>query len=177
MNQIASAAVLSLLLATSSGAALAHGSDAHGGSSAAKSSAPAEQKPFGIAAEPRLASRVVKIDMSDRMRFTPSELTVRQGETVRFVVHNSGKVMHELVLGTSEELKKHAEMMRKFPDMEHDEPHMVHVAPGKTGELVWTFNRAGEFEFACLIPGHFESGMTGRVRVTPSAALPGQTRR
>jgi uncharacterized cupredoxin-like copper-binding protein len=49
--------------------------------------------------------------------------------------------------------------------MEHDEPYMVHVAPGKTGEMTWTFNRAGDFEFACLIPGHYEAGMIGKVNV------------
>ena len=47
---------------------------------------------------------------------------------------------------------------------------MVHVAAGKSGEIVWTFNRAGEFDFACLIPGHFQAGMVGRIRVLPAAA-------
>jgi len=55
--------------------------------------------------------------------------------------------------------------MRKHPNMEHDEPYMAHVSPGKKGQIVWTFNRAGEFEFACLIPGHFEAGMIGRIVV------------
>ncbi len=66
------------------------------------------------------------------MRFTPAELEVTQGDTVRFVVRNSGKTMHEIVLGTMKELKDHAELMRKHPGMEHDEPYMAHVAPGKT---------------------------------------------
>ncbi len=70
-----------------------------------------------------------------------------------------------MVLGTMDELKKHAEMMKKHPDMEHDEPHMAHVGPGKTGEMGWRFTRAGTFYFGCLIPGHFEAGMIGKVVV------------
>jgi uncharacterized cupredoxin-like copper-binding protein len=155
------ALALALLVAT--GSVHAHGDEKH----AAKAFDPsmAEQKPFGIAADPKKATRTMTISMSDRMRFTPEKLTVRTGETVRFVVRNGGKLMHELVLGTQEELDKHAEEMKKFPDMEHAEPHMLHVRPGSTGDLVWTFNRAGEFHFACLIPGHYDAGMKGRIIV------------
>jgi uncharacterized cupredoxin-like copper-binding protein len=87
------------------------------------------------------------------------------GETVRLVAVNGGKVLHEIVIGTPQELKAHAEMMKKHPGMEHDEPYMAHVDPGQKGAIVWTFNRAGTFEFACLIPGHFEAGMIGRITV------------
>jgi uncharacterized cupredoxin-like copper-binding protein len=99
------------------------------------------------------------------MRFTPADITVKQGETVKLVATNKGQVMHEMVLGTSEDLKKHAELMRKFPGMEHEEPHMAHVKPGASGEIVWQFTKPGEFQFACLIPGHFEAGMVGKVTV------------
>ena len=125
----------------------------------------AEQKSFGIAGEPRKAGRTMKISMRDTMRYSPATLTIRQGETVRFIVRNDGKTLHEMVLGTEDELAKHAELMRKFPDMEHDEPHMVHVKPGHTEYMVWTFNRPGEFRFACLVPGHYEAGMVGKVIV------------
>jgi uncharacterized cupredoxin-like copper-binding protein len=124
-----------------------------------------EQKPFGREGDPAKVTRTVDIDMSDRMRFHPAQLTVRQGDTVRFRVQNSGKVLHELVLGTRAELKAHAELMQKHPGMEHDEPHMVHVGPGKSATLVWQFNRAGEFYYGCLVPGHFEAGMVGRIVV------------
>jgi uncharacterized cupredoxin-like copper-binding protein len=124
-----------------------------------------EQKPWGIAAEPKEAQRTVEIRMTDDMKFTPSHLDVREGETLRLRAMNRGKVMHEIVIGTREELAAHAEMMKKHPGMEHDEPYMAHVSPGKRGDIVWTFNRAGDFEFACLIPGHFEAGMRGTVRV------------
>jgi uncharacterized cupredoxin-like copper-binding protein len=70
-----------------------------------------------------------------------------------------------MVIGTKKVLDEHAKMMEKFPNMEHDEPYMAHVAPGKTGEIIWTFNRAGEFDFACLIAGHYSAGMKGVIRV------------
>ena len=103
--------------------------------------------------------------MDDRMRFVPDRVSVKRGETIRFVVHNAGKVKHELVLGTRAELKAHAALMRKFPGMEHADPNQVPVEPGATGELVWQFTRAGTVDFACLQPGHFESGMVGKVAV------------
>jgi uncharacterized cupredoxin-like copper-binding protein len=90
---------------------------------------------------------------------------VSEGDTLRLRAVNAGRVMHEIVIGTPEELMAHAELMKKHPGMEHDEPYMAHVSPGKRGDIVWTFNRAGDFEFACLIPGHFEAGMRGTVRV------------
>ena len=127
-----------------------------------------EQKDWGIAGDAKSAKRSIEVGMADNMRFTPERIEVRQGETVKFVVRNTGKVMHEFVIGTKAENAKHAEMMVKFPNMEHDEPYMAHVPPGKTGEIVWTFNRAGQFEFACLIAGHYQGGMVGTVMVAPA---------
>jgi uncharacterized cupredoxin-like copper-binding protein len=124
-----------------------------------------EQKDWGIAGDARTVKRTIEVGMADNMRFTPERIEVRQGETVKFVVRNTGKVMHEFVIGTKAENAKHAELMVKFPNMEHDEPYMAHVPPGKTGEIVWTFNRAGEFEFACLIAGHYQGGMVGTIKV------------
>jgi uncharacterized cupredoxin-like copper-binding protein len=145
------------------GPALAHG-EAHA-ASPKRASVAHEQTRFGIAGDPAKASRTVVVEMSDEMRFSPEALVVRRNETVRFVVRNRGAVMHEMVIGTPEELAEHAALMKRFPDMEHDAPHMAHVKPGASGEIVWNFNRAGTFEFACLAPGHFEAGMIGRVVV------------
>jgi uncharacterized cupredoxin-like copper-binding protein len=156
----------SLLLAgfvANAPAAYAHGTEEHGRKSG---SVRKEQKAWGIAGEAGAAKRTVEVRMTDNMRFGPDNLEVRQGETVRFVVHNAGRVMHEFVIGTRKELEEHAALMKKFPNMEHDEPYMAHVAPGRTGEIVWTFNRAGEFDFACLLPGHFDAGMSGRIKVS-----------
>jgi uncharacterized cupredoxin-like copper-binding protein len=147
-----------------SGPVLGHGDSAHGAPKIDYSKA--EETPFGRAADPKKAKRTVRVDMSDEMRFTPSELKIREGEVVRFVVANKGKVLHEMVLGTMDDLKQHAEMMRKHPGMEHDEPHMAHVSPGKSGEMGWQFTKAGEFYYGCLIPGHFEAGMVGKIIVT-----------
>jgi uncharacterized cupredoxin-like copper-binding protein len=71
-----------------------------------------------------------------------------------------------MVIGTKKTLDEHAALMLKNPGMEHEESYMAHVAPGKRGEIVWTFNRAGEFMFACLIPGHYQAGMVGKIKVT-----------
>ena len=110
--------------------------------------------------------------MTDSMRFTPAEVSVQQGETVRFVVKNSGAVKHELVIGSLKELKEHAAMMIKMPGMEHAEDNMVTVAPGKTGEVVWRFTQAGKVDFACLQPGHYDAGMKGLVTVAQKAGAP-----
>ncbi|HEX7891180.1 MAG TPA: cupredoxin family protein [Ramlibacter sp.] len=125
-----------------------------------------EQTPWGIAGDARDA-RTIEIRMGDDMRFRPARVEVREGETIRFVVRNGGKILHEMVIGTAQELKEHARMMKKFPKMEHDEPFMAHVKPGAKGDLVWNFNRPGTFQFACLIPGHFEAGMKGTIVVQP----------
>ena len=111
-------------------------------------------------------SRSIRVTMSDNMRFTPSSISVKRGETVKFVVKNAGQIKHEMVIGSIAELKEHAELMRKFPDMEHADPNQVNVDPGKSGALVWQFTKAGTVDFACLLPGHFEAGMVGKVQVT-----------
>ena len=158
---VAGALVLALALLFAPLAAFAHG-DEHRGP---RTTQPMVETEFGRTGDPKKATRTVRIDMSDRMRFTPDSLEIRQGATVRFIVKNSGKTMHEMVIGTLKELKDHAEVMTKHPGMEHDEPFMAHVAPGKTEEIVWQFTKPGEFHFGCLIPGHFEAGMAGRIKV------------
>jgi uncharacterized cupredoxin-like copper-binding protein len=105
------------------------------------------------------------MDMSDNMRFSAPLIRVKQGETVRFVVQNLGKVKHEFSLGTEKELLEHYEQMKKFPDMEHDEPSKVSLAPGAKGEVIWQFTKAGTVHFACLHPGHYDAGMKGLVKV------------
>ena len=118
--------------------------------------------------KPGVAARVnrsITIEMNDSMRYTPADIQVKQGETIRFVVKNVGKVKHELSLGTQQELLEHLEQMKKFPDMEHDEPNNITLAPGKQGEIIWQFTKAGIVNFACLMPGHYEAGMKGAIKV------------
>jgi uncharacterized cupredoxin-like copper-binding protein len=124
-----------------------------------------EQKDWGIAGDAKAARRTIALRMGDNMRFTPSMIKVKLGETVKFTIKNSGNMLHEFVIGTKKELDEHAALMLKFPNMEHDEPYMAHVPPGKTGSIVWTFNKAGEFDFACLIAGHYQAGMVGNITV------------
>ena len=126
--------------------------------------------------KPGLASKVtrtIEVDMLDTMRFTPSNLAIKQGETIRFVVKNTGQIPHEMVLGKENELKEHYEVMKKNPEMEHADANSVTVQPGKTGEIVWQFTKSGNVDFACLHPGHYDAGMKGQVRVAGGKAPAG----
>lgn len=161
------ALIAATLMGVSLGA-VAHEGEDHGKKKAAV--VKKEQKPWGIAGDAKSVKRTVEITMTDTMRFTPDKIDVKQGETIKFVVKNSGKVLHEMVIGTKKDLDEHAAMMVKHPGMEHDEPYMAHVGAGKTGEIIWTFNRPGDFDFACLIAGHYQAGMVGKITVAASSA-------
>ena len=124
-----------------------------------------QQYDWGKMGTANSVARDIVISMTDDMRFSPDRITLKTDETVRFFVKNNGKILHEFVLGTNSELEKHAKLMEKFPNMVHDEPYMAHVDPGKQSEIVWLFNRKGEFDFACLLPGHFQAGMKGKIVV------------
>ena len=119
----------------------------------------------GNAKKPARTVTVVMSDSDGTMKFSPERLDVKKGEQVRFVIQNKGALKHEFMLASVKDNDKHAEMMKKFPDMEHDDPNAKSVDPGKTAEIVWRFTKAGTFEFACLIPGHREAGMHGMVTV------------
>jgi uncharacterized cupredoxin-like copper-binding protein len=118
----------------------------------------------GEPGDPNKPARVITVLMNE-MDYTPSKVEVRRGEQIRFVVRNDGTESHEFMLGTTAENLKHAEMMKKHPDMEHADPNGVTVAPNKTAEILWKFSKAGIFEYSCLIPIHRESGMIGTVSV------------
>jgi uncharacterized cupredoxin-like copper-binding protein len=120
---------------------------------------------IGQAGDAAKISRSIAVDMSDAMRFTPSQISVKRGETIRFVIKNTGQLKHEFNLGTEADLKAHYALMLKFPEMEHDQANIASVAPGATGEVVWQFTQAGTVSFACLHPGHYEAGMKGQVKV------------
>ncbi len=180
---VASLCVLSFLPAS----AFAHGGGHKKKAASKPDNVNAEENAFGRVGDPKNISRAIRVGMDDSMHFVvtasarpdrttdarmgggarmPSgDIVVKKGETIRFVVRNDGKEMHEMVIGTMRQLKEHAELMRKFPGMEHDEPYMAHVASGKEGEIVWQFTRPGEFRYACLVPGHLEAGMIARIIV------------
>ena len=155
--------VLAAALLAAAGPVAAHGDEAHAGK--AKKPISAEQQAWGREGDPAKAARTILVDMGDSMRFNPGKMRIRRGETVKFVVSNSGKVTHEMVIGTEAALKSHAEVMKKHPGMEHDEPYMAHVAPGKKETLTWTFDKTGQFMYGCLVPGHWEAGMKGTILV------------
>jgi uncharacterized cupredoxin-like copper-binding protein len=158
-----------LLVAALIGISFAAGAHQEEGYGKKVSAAVVEQTDWGIAGDAKGVNRTINVIMTDKMRFIPDRFEVRQGETIRFVPKNAGKTMHELVIGTKKALDEHAALMLKFPNMEHDEPYMAHVSPGKRGKIIWTFNRPGVFGFACLIPGHYQAGMKGSIKVAPSA--------
>jgi uncharacterized cupredoxin-like copper-binding protein len=120
---------------------------------------------LGQPGDPSAVNRTIEVDMSDAMRFTPASISVKKGETIRFLVKNSGQVKHEMVLGSLKELRAHAALMKKFPEMEHEDPNQLGVDPGKVGELIWKFTIPGTYNFACLQPGHYEAGMHGKIAV------------
>ena len=122
----------------------------------------------GEPGDPKKPARVVLVTMREgdgKMMFIPDKVEVRKGEQIRFMLRNSGLLEHEFLLATTEENLKHAELMKKFPDMEHDEPNGKRLKPNGTSEVVWRFTKAGTFEYGCLIPGHREAGMLGTVIV------------
>jgi len=124
----------------------------------------------GQPGDPNKPARTIHVLMRDdgneqNMRFEPALITVRKGEQIRFHLENGGTESHEFMLATVAENRKHAELMKKFPDMEHDDPNAKLLAMSERGELLWRFTKAGQFEFACLISGHYEAGMHGKIIV------------
>ena len=121
---------------------------------------------YGIPGSPAKINRTFQLNTTDEMRFSISDLKIRKGETIRFVITNVGKVRHEFSLGTEKELIEHNELMKKFPDMVHEEANKVTVDPGQKGEVIWQFTNSGTVHFACLHPGHYEAGMRGKIKVS-----------
>lgn len=119
----------------------------------------------GDSKKPARVVQVTTNEGSGKMMFIPDRVEIKRGEQIKFVLRNNGELDHEFVLATTAENVKHAEEMKKNPEMEHDDPNAKRLAPKKTSEIVWKFSKAGEFEFGCLIPGHREAGMTGTIIV------------
>ena len=151
-----SAILLALLLATPFGLPGTQAHDAH------------EHFSAGEPGDPKKPARTIQVSMREdgkKMLYEPSLIQVKLGEQIRFVISNDGIYNHEFMLATVAENRKHGALMKKYPDMEHEDPNAVTVAPYVATELVWKFTKKGEFEFACLIDGHYEAGMHGRIIV------------
>ena len=125
---------------------------------------------FGSPGDPSRVSRTIKVTAMD-IRFEPTDLTVKAGETIKFEVTNTGKLQHEFVLGDQASQEEHEkemqEMMQKMPGMSmaHNDPHTVSVNAGETRVLVWHFTAPGKLRYACHVPGHFPAGMVGQLTV------------
>lgn len=155
-------AVLMCVSAVSySAVVLAHGDEKH----------ETEKTAFGEPGKAAQVQRTLDITMGDNMRFVPDHLEVKQGETVRIRLKNTGSMAHEFVLGAAEEIAEHAELMKKFPDMKHADANSARAEVGQTAEVIWQFSNVGNFTYACLIPGHIEAGMRGTVTVVADAAM------
>lgn len=154
---VATAAILASTLSAHAGGA---GDHAHG-----SGMAKADDWEIGRPGRAEDVTRTIEIDMLEPeaggMVFNPAELRIEPGETIRFVVTNRGVLDHEMIIDTLEANMEHAQVMMRNPDMHHDDPNGVSLAPGESGELIWTFSQAGTFQFACLIPGHMDAGMHG----------------
>jgi uncharacterized cupredoxin-like copper-binding protein len=125
---------------------------------------------FGRPGLAKDVTRTIRIE-ADEYSFDPAELTVRVGETIKLVVVNSGKLMHELTIGDAAEQEAHQQSMSKMSDMKHDEgtqqmpANSLHIPPGQTRELIWMFSKNGKLIIACNYPGHSVLGMVGSLEV------------
>lgn len=139
------------------------------GAPGAKGHGHGSEAAYGVPGDPKKPARTVEVTMRDGpgvMTYEPSRIEIWQGEQVRFVMKNHGDLEHEFVLATFEENAEHAKEMAKNPEMEHDEPNMKRLKPKAGADVLWRFTKAGQFQYACLIPGHMEAGMKGVVVVT-----------
>jgi uncharacterized cupredoxin-like copper-binding protein len=126
---------------------------------------PGGQAPAGVGrpAAAGTATRSVTISALDSMSFEPSGVSVSAGETITFVVTNSGAAVHEFTLGDAAMQHEHAAQMEQMPGMAHDQPNSISLQPGETKQLTWQFSHATTIEYACHEPGHYEAGMRGNI--------------
>ncbi len=122
----------------------------------------------GEPGDPKEASRVVTIELREgvgQMSYAPDKVVVSAGDQIRFVLKNVGDLDHEFLLDSVANNAEHKGAMQKNPEMEHADPNGARIKPKTTAEILWRFTKKGTFEFACLIPGHYEAGMRGVVEV------------
>lgn len=153
---------------------------AHGERDAHAHGAPGQHADPAAGPTALVVSRSITVRMDDQMRFTPASIDVKAGETIRFVVQNAGQVEHEMVLGSAAEIREHAQAMKQGTGHHDDHSHgtgaAITVAAGGQGELVVKFDQATTLEMACLIPGHYEAGMRGTVKVSQALSQPAARR-
>lgn len=155
------AAYAALVLTTWAGQAAAHGDHDHG----------RETFAAGEPGSPTRPAKVLAVTLEEKpdgsMTVTPAHLEVKRGTQIRFEIKNAGKATHEFMLGTLTDNAAHKLEMRKNPEMEHDDPNGKTIEAGGMAQILWRFSKVGTFEYACLLPGHYEAGMHGLVDVKP----------
>lgn len=138
---------------------------------------------IGQAGKAEDVTKTITVDLLDNY-FEPEKINVKPGETIRFILKNTGEFVHEFNIGTPEMHAVHQEEMAMMvehgvlePDkinrgmmemdmgggqmMKHEDPNSKLLEPGETSEIIWTFSEQSVLEFACNIPGHYDSGMAG----------------
>lgn len=155
-----------MILALSLAATPAFAAGEHGGSHADTSSTEVD--------------RTIEFNAGD-MWFDPESLQIKPGETIKFVITNTGNLEHEFVIGDTASQREHREMMQSMMTQGHgngghgghDMAEGAHgggmpsvtLKPGEAQTLVWTApDNAETLEYACNIPGHYEAGMHGSIR-------------
>jgi uncharacterized cupredoxin-like copper-binding protein len=144
--------------------ASAHG-DAHGGHVGSHAARSFEAGEPGDATEPHRTIEIVMREGDGSMSFGPDRVEAKAGEQIKFVIRNEGQLDHELLIDSFANNQKHKAEMEKHPEMDHEEANGARLKPSARKELIWRFTKAGTFEFACLIPGHYEAGMKGVIVV------------
>ena len=129
--------------------------------------------------------RVIEVKMYDNY-FEPNKINIKKGETVRFIIHNFGTLVHEFNIATKKMHLKHQPEMLKMVEneillgdkidfekmkeiakidhsMAHSHSNSILLEPNMSGEIIWKFNTDTILEVACNIPGHYESGMVAKL--------------
>ena len=156
--------VSTLLLTTTIGYAYAAGKHEHHHHEKHDSAQHHHMSAVGEPAQDKDVTKTIHVTMLDTMKYEfDGPLDIKEGDVIRFVVKNEGKILHEFSIGNAMEQKKHAEMMKSMPDMIHEDPNTLSLEAGGKGELIWRFKGKEEVVFACNIPGHYEAGMFAKV--------------
>lgn len=111
-------------------------------------------------------TKVIKVEANDQMRFIHKPFDIKAGETIKFIVTNTGKIMHEFAVGTKAEHKAHGKMMLANPNMHHGASSgVISIEPGQTETLIWEFSKAMPAQLACNVPGHYQAGMHSDIKI------------
>ncbi len=124
---------------------------------------------IGQAADASKATRTIEISQLDTRKFEPTEIDVKEGETVTITVTNTATSLHEFFLGDEKSQEDHEKEMAAMGDAEmkmSDTEARLFMEAGESKSITWTFSDSGEVPFGCHMPGHYDGGMRGTFKVT-----------